>query len=59
MGTAPKFHERRIGETDRQFVINIASDAVKLPTTGESIIAASTTGIVMFTRTLAIEGRRN
>lgn len=40
-------------------VINIASDAAKLPTPGESVIGASMAGIVMFTRTLAIEGRRN
>jgi gluconate 5-dehydrogenase len=40
-------------------VINIASDAAKLPTPGEAVIGASMAGIVMFTRTLAIEGRRN
>jgi 2-hydroxycyclohexanecarboxyl-CoA dehydrogenase len=43
----------------RGCVINVASDAAKLPTTGESVIGASMAGIVMFTRTLAIEGRRN
>jgi len=43
----------------RGCVINIASDAAKFPTPGEAVIGASMAGIVMFTRTLAIEGRRN
>lgn len=45
-------------DAGRGCVINIASDAAKLPTPGESVIGASMAGIVMFTRTLAIEGRR-
>ncbi len=40
-------------------IINIASDAAKIPTPGESIIGAAMAGIVMFTRALAIEGKRN
>ena len=34
-------------------IINIASDAAKIPTPGESVIGAAMAGIVMFTRTLA------
>ncbi len=40
-------------------IINIASDAAKIPTPGESVIGAAMAGIVMFTRALAIEGKRN
>ena len=40
-------------------VINIASDAAKIPTPGESIIGAAMAGIVLFTRTLAVEGKRD
>jgi 2-hydroxycyclohexanecarboxyl-CoA dehydrogenase len=40
-------------------MINIASDAAKLPTPGESVIGAAMAGIVMFTRALAIEGKRD
>ena len=40
-------------------IINIASDAAKLPTPGESIIGAAMAGIVMFTRALAVEGKRD
>ena len=40
-------------------VINIASDAGKIPTPGESVIGAAMAGIVMFTRALAIEGKRD
>lgn len=40
-------------------VINIASDAAKVPTPGESIIGAAMAGIVLFTRTLAVEGKRD
>lgn len=40
-------------------VINIASDAAKLPTPGESVIGAAMAGIVMFTRALAVEGKRD
>jgi len=40
-------------------IINIASDAAKIPTPGESVIGAAMAGIVMFTRGLAVEGKRN
>lgn len=40
-------------------VINVASDAAKLPTPGESVIGAAMAGIVMFTRALAVEGKRD
>jgi len=40
-------------------IINIASDAAKVATPGETIISAAMAGIVMFTRTLAIEAKRN
>lgn len=40
-------------------VINIASDAGKIPTPGESVIGAAMAGIIMFTRSLAIEGKRD
>ena len=40
-------------------IINIASDAAKMPTPGETVIGAAMAGIVMFTRALAIEGKRN
>jgi 2-hydroxycyclohexanecarboxyl-CoA dehydrogenase len=40
-------------------IINIASDAAKLPTPGESVIGAAMAGIVMFTRGLALEGKRD
>lgn len=40
-------------------VINIASDDAKVPTPGESIIGAAMAGIVLFTRTLAVEGKRD
>ena len=40
-------------------IINIASDAAKIPTPGETVIGAAMAGIVMFTRALAVEGKRN
>ena len=43
----------------RGAVINIASDAGKLPTPGESVIGAAMAGIIMFTRALAVEGKRD
>jgi 2-hydroxycyclohexanecarboxyl-CoA dehydrogenase len=43
----------------RGCVINIASDAAKIPTVGEAVIGAAMAGIVMFTRTLAMEGKRH
>jgi gluconate 5-dehydrogenase/3-oxoacyl-[acyl-carrier protein] reductase len=40
-------------------VINIASDAGKLATPGESVIGAGMAAIIQFTRGLAIEAKRN
>jgi 2-hydroxycyclohexanecarboxyl-CoA dehydrogenase len=40
-------------------IINIASDAAKVATPGETVIGAAMAGIVMFTRALAIEGKRD
>lgn len=40
-------------------ITNIASDAAKLTTPGESVIGAAMAGIVMFTRTMAMEAKRN
>lgn len=39
-------------------VINIASDAVKVPTPGETSIGAAMAAIVTFSRTLALEAKR-
>lgn len=40
-------------------IINIASDAAKLTTPGESVIGAAMAAITMFSRTLAIEAKRD
>lgn len=40
-------------------IVNIASDAGKLTTPGESVIGAAMAGITMFSRTLAMEGKRD
>lgn len=40
-------------------IINVASDAAKVPTPGESVIGAGMAGIVMFTKTLAMEAKRD
>jgi gluconate 5-dehydrogenase/3-oxoacyl-[acyl-carrier protein] reductase len=40
-------------------VINIASDAGKVPTPGESVIGANMAAIIQFTRGVAIEAKRN
>jgi NAD(P)-dependent dehydrogenase (short-subunit alcohol dehydrogenase family) len=40
-------------------IINIASDACKVPTPGESVIGAAMAGIAMFSRGLALEAKRN
>ena len=46
-------------EANTGCIINIASDAAKIPTPGESVIGAAMAGIVMFTRALAVEGKRH
>jgi 2-hydroxycyclohexanecarboxyl-CoA dehydrogenase len=40
-------------------ILNISSDAGKLATPGESVIGAAMAGIVMFSRTLAMEAKRD
>jgi NAD(P)-dependent dehydrogenase (short-subunit alcohol dehydrogenase family) len=40
-------------------IITVASDAGKTATPGETIIGACKAAIIMFTRTIAIEGKRN
>ena len=39
-------------------IINVASDAAKFPTPGESVIGGCMAAIVMFTKTLAMEAKR-
>ena len=46
-------------QAKRGAIINIASDAAKVPTPGESVIGAAMAGIVMFTRGLAVEAKRD
>ncbi|GAA1668712.1 short-chain dehydrogenase [Citricoccus zhacaiensis] len=40
-------------------IINIASDAAKVPTPGETVLGAAMAAITMFTRTAAMEAKRN
>lgn len=40
-------------------IINVASDAAKIATPGESVIGAAMAAIVMFSRTVAIEAKRD
>ena len=40
-------------------ILNTASDAAKVATPGETLAGAFLAGIAMFTRTLAVEGKRN
>lgn len=40
-------------------IVNIASDAGKLTTPGESVLGAAMAAIIMFSRTLAIEAKRD
>lgn len=46
-------------ERKRGVILNIASDAAKLATPGETVIGAGMAAIVMFTRALAIEAKRD
>lgn len=46
-------------KAQRGVILNVASDAAKLATPGESVIGAGMAAIVMFTRTLAIEAKRD
>ena len=43
----------------RGVIINVASDAAKVPTPGETIVGAAMAAIVMFSRTLALEAKRD
>jgi len=43
---------------DMGAIINIASDAAKVPTPGETVIGGAMAGIAMFSRTLAMEAKR-
>jgi NAD(P)-dependent dehydrogenase (short-subunit alcohol dehydrogenase family) len=40
-------------------IVNVASDAAKVPTPGEAVLGAAMAAIVMFTRVTAIEAKRN
>jgi 2-hydroxycyclohexanecarboxyl-CoA dehydrogenase len=40
-------------------IVNVASDAAKVPTPGESVLGAAMAAIVMFSRVAALEARRN
>jgi 2-hydroxycyclohexanecarboxyl-CoA dehydrogenase len=40
-------------------IITVASDAAKVATPGETVLGAAMAAIVMFTRTVAIEGKRD
>jgi 2-hydroxycyclohexanecarboxyl-CoA dehydrogenase len=50
----PRMREQRGGS-----IINIASDAGKVATPGETVIGAAMAGIVMFTRAAAMEAKRD
>lgn len=50
----PHMAERKGGA-----IINIASDAAKVPTPGETVLGAAMAAIVVFSRTLAMEAKRN
>ena len=50
----PTMREQRSG-----VIVNIASDAAKVPTPGETIIGAAMAAIVTFSRTLAMEAKRD
>ncbi len=43
----------------RGAIVNVASDAAKVPTPGEAAIGAAMAGITMFSRTLAMEAKRD
>jgi NAD(P)-dependent dehydrogenase (short-subunit alcohol dehydrogenase family) len=43
---------------DGAAIVNVGSDAGKVPTPGESVIGAAMAGISMFSRTLAMEAKR-
>lgn len=49
----------RMRASKRGVIVNIASDAAKVPTPGETIVGAAMAAIVMFSRTLALEAKRD
>lgn len=63
-GTAPVLNACRavwdgMAAQNGGVILNMASDAAKIATPGESVIGAALAGVAMFTRGLAIEGKRN
>jgi 2-hydroxycyclohexanecarboxyl-CoA dehydrogenase len=44
--------------SDGGAIVNVASDAAKVPTPGETVVGAVMAGIAMFSRTLAMEAKR-
>ncbi|AKH68370.1 dehydrogenase of unknown specificity, short-chain alcohol dehydrogenase like [Spongiibacter sp. IMCC21906] len=50
----PYMREQKFG-----VITNIASDAAKVPTPGETIIGAAMSAITLFSRTLAVEAKRD
>jgi NAD(P)-dependent dehydrogenase (short-subunit alcohol dehydrogenase family) len=50
----PGFAAQRAG-----VIVNIASDAAKVPTPGETVLGGAMAAIVTFTRTLALEAKRD
>lgn len=50
----PRMREQKSG-----VIINVASDAAKVPTPGETVLGAAMAAIVVFTRTLAMEAKRD
>lgn len=50
----PGMYERKRGS-----IINVASDAAKVATTGETVIGAAMAGITMFSKALAMEAKRS
>ena len=48
-----------MSQTGSGCIINVSSDAGKLATPGESVIGAAMAGIIMFSRTMAVEAKRN
>lgn len=60
---APLYMSRAVLPTLRAqksgVIINIASDAAKVPTPGETVIGAAMAAIVVFSRTLAMEAKRD